>query len=107
LYVCITFTRNGTVRPDPFRAIPIQFMTAGRVDWTFLDYRRVSDLPAGVPIAVVVDTRDRVVLSLLTERFPDGGVAYVLPLPQRPVAVFLHGDAGRFHPAASRPYSNW
>ncbi len=107
LYVCITFTRNGTVRPDPFRAIPLQFMTAGRVDWTFLDYRRVSDLPAGVPIAVVVDTRDRVVLSLLTERFPDGGVAYVLPLPQRPVAIFLHGDAGPFHPAASRPYSNW
>ena len=107
LYVCITFTRNGTVRPDPFRAIPIQFMTAGRVDWTFLDYRRVSDLPAGVPIAVVVDARDRVVLSLLTERFPDGGVAYVLPLPQRPVAVFLHGAAGPFRPAASRPYSNW
>jgi hypothetical protein len=107
LYVAITYTRSGQVNPDPFRAIPIQFMTAGRAGWTFLDYRRVGDLPADVPIAVVVDARDRVVLSLLAERFPDGAVAYVLPLPQRPVAVFLHGNAGPFHPATSRPYSNW
>jgi len=107
LYVCITYPRNGKVYPDPFRAIPIQFMTEGHVDWAFLDYRRVSDLPANGPIAVVVDARDSVVLSLLRARFPDGAVAYVLPLPQRPVAVFLHGDAGPFHPAARRPYSNW
>jgi len=41
------------------------------------------------------------------ERFPDGYIAYVLPLPQRPVAIFLHGDAGTLHPAPNRPYSNW
>ena len=107
LYVAITFTNRGTVNPDPFRAIPIQFMTEGHVAWTFLDYRQVAQLPGDAPIAVVVDERDRVVLSSLAARFPDGHVAYVMPLPQRPVAVFLHGDAGTFHPAASRPYSNW
>jgi len=107
LYVAITYTRSGTVNPDPFRAIPIRYITAGHATWAFLDYRRIRDLPADVPIAVVVDARDRVVLGLLTQRFPDGGVAYVLPLPQRPVAVFLHGDGGPFHPAASHPYSNW
>ena len=106
LYVVITFTNRGTVRPDPFRAIPIQYVTAGRVDWTFLDYRQVGDLPADVPIAVLVDVRDSAALAQLTDRFPDGRVAYVLPLPQRPVSVFLHGDAGPFHPAPARPYSN-
>ncbi len=107
LYVAITFTTRGTVKPDPFRATPVRFMTAGRVDWTFLDYRQVEQLPGDVPIAVVVDARDRVVLSRLAERFPDGRVAYVVPLPQRPVTVFLHGDSGTFHPASSHPYSNW
>ena len=107
LYVAITYTNRGTVNPDPFRTIPIQFMTQGHVSWTFLDYRQVAQLPGDVPIAVVVDERDRVVLSRLAERFPDGYVAYVLPLPQRPVAIFLHGDAGWFHPALSPPYSNW
>ena len=107
LYVAITYTNRGTVNPDPFRTIPMQFMTEGHVLWTFLDYRNVPQLPGDVPIAVVVDERDRVVLSRLAERFPDGYVAYVLPLPQRPVAIFLHGDAGWFHPALSRPYSNW
>ena len=107
LYAAITFTNHGIVNPDPFRAIPMQYITAGHVTWTFLDYRQVGQLPSDVPIAVVVDAKDLVVLSKLAERFPDGGVAYVLPLPQRPVAVFLHGDAGTFHPAASRPYSNW
>jgi hypothetical protein len=107
LYVVITFTSRGSVRPDPFRAIPIRYVTAGRVDWTFLDYRRVGDLPADVPIAVMLDVRDRAVLTQLAERFPDGQVAYVLPLPQRSVAVFLHGDSTSFHPASNRPYSNW
>jgi len=108
LYVGITYTRNGKVNPDPFRAIPIQYMTEGHVAWTFLDYRRVGELPGSVPIAVVVDAKDSYLLARLAERFPDGRVAYVLPLPQRPVAVFLHGDAGAFHPAAaSGPYSNW
>ena len=107
LYVVITFTNRGTVRPDPFRAIPIRYVTAERADWTFLDYRRVGDLPADVPIAVMVDVRDGAVLAQLAERFPDGRVAYVLPLAQRPIAVFLHGDAGSFHPAPARPYSNW
>jgi hypothetical protein len=107
LYVAITYTKNGTVNADPFRAIPIRYMTAGHVDWTFLDYRRIGELPADVPLAVMVDARDRVVLARLAERFPDGRVAYVLALPQRPVAVFLHGDAGSFRPAPSRPYSNW
>ena len=106
LYVVITFTNRGTVRPDPFRAIPIQYVTAGRVEWTFLDYRQVGDLPADVPIAVLVDVRDSAVLAQLTDRFPDGRVAYVMPLPQRPISVFLHGDAGSFHPAPARPYSN-
>ncbi|HXM51697.1 MAG TPA: hypothetical protein VN913_00330, partial [Candidatus Binatus sp.] len=108
LYVGITYTRNGKVNPDPFRAIPIQYMTEGHVAWTFLDYRRVGELPGSVPIAVVVDAKDSYLLARLAERFPDGRVAYVLPLPQRPVAVFLHGDGGAFHPAAaSGPYSNW
>jgi hypothetical protein len=107
LYLAITYTRSGTVNADPFRAIPVRYMTTGHVDWTFLDYRKVGELPADIPIAVVVDARDRVLLTGLAERFPDGGVAYVLSLPQRPVAVFLHGNAGTFHPAASRPYSNW
>jgi hypothetical protein len=98
LYVAITFTNRGTVNPDPFRAIPVQFMTEGHVAWTFLDYRNVAQLPGDVPIAVV--------LGRLAERFPDGYVAYVMPLPQRPVAIFLHGDAGWFHPALSPPYSN-
>ncbi len=107
LYVAITYTNHGIVNADPFRAIPIQFMTEGHVPWTFLDYRQVAQLPADVPIAVLVDERDRVVLTRLAQRFPDGAVAYVLPLPERPVAVFLHGDAGTFHPAPKRPYSNW
>ena len=107
LYVVITFTDRGTVRPDPFRAIPIRYVTAGRAHWTFLDYRRVGDLPGDVPIAVMVDVRDRAVLAQLADRFPDGQVAYVLPLPQRPIAVFLHGDGGPFHPAPKPPYSNW
>ena len=107
LYVGITYTRNGKVNADPFRATPIQYMTEGHVAWTFLDYRRVGDLPGDVPIAVVVDATDSFLLARLAERFPDGRVAYVLPLPQRPVAVFLHGGAGPFQPAASRPYSNW
>ena len=51
LYVGITYTRNGKVNADPFRATPIQYMTEGHVPWTFLDYRRVGDLPAGVPIS--------------------------------------------------------
>ncbi|MDQ6713417.1 MAG: glycosyltransferase family 39 protein [Candidatus Dormibacteraeota bacterium] len=107
VYVAITFTNRGTVTPDTFRAIPIRYVTAGHVDWTFLDYRQAGDLPGDVPIAVVFDARDRLVLDRLAERFPDGGVAYVLPLSQRPAAVFLHGDAGAFHPAASQLYSNW
>jgi hypothetical protein len=107
LYVAITYTKNGVVNADPFRAIPIRFMTDGRVTWSFLDYRQVDRLPGDVPIAVVVDAKDRVVLSRLAARFPDGSVGYVVPLAQRPVAIFLHGDAGPFHPAASHPYSNW
>jgi hypothetical protein len=107
VYVAITYTSRGTVKPDPFRTIPIQFMTEGHVAWTFLDYRQVDQLPGDVPLAVVVDAKDRVVLSRLAARFPDGAVAYMVPLAQRPVAVFLHGDAGAFHPAASHPYSNW
>jgi hypothetical protein len=107
LYVAITYTRAGIVNADPFRAIPIHYMTDGHVAWTFLDYRQVGQLPGDVPIAVVVDQRDRVVLGKLAERFPDGYVAYVLPLPQRPVAIFLHGGAGTFHPAPNRTYSNW
>jgi hypothetical protein len=107
VYVAITYTSRGTVKPDPFRTIPIQFMTDGHVAWTFLDYRQVDQLPGDVPLAVVVDAKDRVVLSRLAARFPDGAVAYMVPLAQRPVAVFLHGDAGAFHPAASHPYSNW
>ena len=107
LYVGITYTRNGKVNPDPFRAIPIQYMTEGQVAWTFLDYRRVGELPGDVPIAVVVDAKDQFLLAKLAERFPDGRVAYVVPISQRPVAVFLHGDAGAFHPAPNRPYSNW
>jgi hypothetical protein len=107
LYVGITYTRNGKVNPDPFRAIPIQYITEGHVAWTFLDYRRVGELPGDVPIAVVVDAKDQFLLARLAERFPDGRVAYLVPISQRPVAVFLHGDAGAFHPAPSRPYSNW
>jgi hypothetical protein len=107
LYVGITYTRNGTVNPDPFRAIPIQYMTEGRLGWTFLDYRRVGDLPGDVPIAIIVDAKDQFLLGKLRERFPDGRVAYDLPLPDRPVAVFLHGGASSFNPAPSSPYSNW
>ena len=107
LYVGITYTRNGKVNPDPFRATPIQYMTEGHVAWTFLDYRRVGDLPAGVPIAVVVDAKDSFLLAKLAQRFPDGRVAYILPLPQRPVVVFLHDAGGPFHPASIGPYSNW
>jgi asparagine N-glycosylation enzyme membrane subunit Stt3 len=107
LYVGITYTRNGQVNADPFRAIPIQYMTEGQVAWNFLDYRRVGDLPGDVPIAVLVDAKDQFLLGKLSARFPDGRVAYVVPITQRPVAVFLHGEAGAFHPAASHPYSNW
>jgi hypothetical protein len=107
LYVVITFTNRGTVRPDPFRAIPVRYVTAGRVDWTFLDYRQVSDLPGDVPIAVLVDARDRAVLAQLEARFPDGRLAYVVPIPQRAITVFLHGGGGPFRPASSPPYSNW
>jgi hypothetical protein len=107
VYVGITYTRNGQVNPDPFRAIPIQYMTEGQVAWTFLDYRRVGDLPGDIPIAVLVDAKDQFLLGKLSARFPDGRVAYVVPIAQRPVAVFLHGDAGAFHPGASHPYSNW
>jgi hypothetical protein len=107
LYVGITYTRNSQVNPDPFRAIPIQYMTEGQVAWTFLDYRRVADLPGDVPIAVLVDAKDQFLLGKLSARFPDGRVAYVVPIAQRPVAVFLHGDAGAFQPGASHPYSNW
>ena len=107
LYVAITYTRNGKVNPDPFRATPIRFITRGRVRWSFLDYRRVGELPGDVPIAVVIDAQDRVMLTRLEGRFSDGRVAYVLKLPQRPVAVFLHGDGGTFSPGSVGPYSNW
>ena len=70
-------------------------------------FRRVAELPGGVPIAVLVDARDQATLARLAERFPDGRVAYVLPLPQRSTAVFLHGDAGSFSPGSIGPYSNW
>jgi hypothetical protein len=107
LYLAITYTTHGKVYPDPFRAIPVQFMTRGRADWTFLDYRLVGQLPADIPIAVVVDANDRVTLTRLEDRFTDGRVAYVLKLPQRPVAVFLHGGGGAFSPGTVGPYSNW
>ncbi len=107
LYLAVTFNDHGTSRPDPFRALPTQFMTTGKVDWTFLDFRRVADLPGDIPVAVLVDARDRTTLTGLAERFPDGRVAYVLALPQRSIAVFLHGDAETFHPGSTNPYSNW
>jgi 4-amino-4-deoxy-L-arabinose transferase-like glycosyltransferase len=107
LFVAITYTNRGKVNPDPFRAIPVQFMTKGRVDWTFLDYRLVGQLPADAPIAVVVDANDHVTLTLLEDHFADGRVVYVLKLPQRPVAVFLHGGEGSISPGSVGPYSNW
>jgi hypothetical protein len=81
-------------------------MTTGRVDWTFLDYRRVADLPEDGPIAVLLDAKDRTTLDSLAKRFPDGRVAFVLQLPQRSIAVFLRGDAGSFKPGSIGPYSN-
>jgi hypothetical protein len=107
LYLAATFNNRGTITPDPFRALPTRFMTMGRVDWTFLDYRRVGDLPADVPLAVLLDAKDATTLAALTNRFPDGRLAYVLQLPQRSIAVFLHGDAGSFNPGSIGPYSNW
>jgi hypothetical protein len=107
LYLAVTFNDHGTLRPDPFRAQPTRFMTTGKVDWTFLDFRRVADLPTDIPVAVLVEGRDRGTLARLAEHFPDGRVAYVLQLTQRPIAVFLHGDAGSFNLRLPGPYSNW
>jgi hypothetical protein len=107
LYLAVTFNNRGTITPDPFRTLPTRFMTTGRVDWTFLDYRRLADLPEDGPIAVLLDAKDRTTLDRLAERFPDGRVAFVLQLPQRSIAVFLRGDAGSFKPGSIGPYSNW
>ncbi len=107
VYLAVTFNNHGTITPDPFRALPTRFMTTGRVDWTFLDYRRVADLPEDGPIAVLLDAKDRTTLDSLAKRFPDGRVAFVLQLPQRSIAVFLRGDAGSFKPGSIGPYSNW
>ena len=107
LYLAPTMVSQGTIQPDRFRPIPTRFMTAGRVDWTFLDFRRVGGLPGDVPIAVLVDAQDQATLARLTGRFPDGRVAYVLRLPQRSTAVFLHGGGAAFSPGSIGPYSNW
>jgi hypothetical protein len=107
LYLAVTFNNHGTLRPDPFRALPTRYMTMGRVDWTFLDYRHVGDLPGDIPVAVLLDAKDATTLASLADRFPDGRVAYVLQLPQRSIAIFLHGDAGSFNPGSIGPYSNW
>ena len=107
LYLAVTFNDRGTIRPDPFRALPTRFMTTGKVDWTFLDFHGVADLPGDIPVAVLVDARDRTTLTGLAERFPDGRVVYVLALPQRSIVVFLHGDGESFHPGSTSPYSNW
>jgi 4-amino-4-deoxy-L-arabinose transferase-like glycosyltransferase len=107
LYLAVTFNDHGTLRPDPFRTIPTRFVTTGRVDWTFLDFRRVAELPGDVPVAVLFDARDGTTLAGLAGRFPDGRVAYVLALPRRSIAVFFHGDPGSFTPGSIGPYSNW
>ena len=107
LYIAFTFNDGGTVTPDRFRTLPTRLMTAGKVDWTFLDFRRVADLPGDVPVAVLLDARDRGTLAGLVDRFPDGRVAYVVQLPQRSFAVFFHGDAGSFNPRPPGPYTNW
>lgn len=107
LYIAFTFNDGGTITPDRFRSLPTRLMTAGKVDWTFLDFRRVTDLPGDVPVAVLLDARDRGTLAGLVDRFPDGRVAYALQLPQRTFAVFFHGDAGSFNPRPPGPYTNW
>lgn len=107
LYLAFTYKDGQTITPDSFRALPTRFMTTGKVDWTFLDFRDVADLPGDVPVAVLLDARDRGTLASLVDRFPDGRVAYVLERPQRSFAVFLHGDAGPFDPRPPGPYSNW